>query len=158
MNVNADTFTAYTNEQATLYAGLQYGLRVHKTAGTTVTGPMTVDTAIKLAGQDWVNPSSLSGGWSNFGSGYEDFGYRKMPDGSVRLRGLIKSGAAGFANAFFTMPVGYRPAAHQIMLGAASGGVADVRVFSTGEIAVYGYFAGGGNGSVSLGMISFMPA
>jgi hypothetical protein len=126
--------------------------------GVFVTGPLSVTQPIALSGQDWISPGAMGGGWVNFGSGYEGFGYRKMPDGSVRLRGLIKSGATGVGNPVFNLPVGFRPAAHQIMLGAASGGVADIRVYSTGDVVVNGYFAGGGNGSVSFGMIAFMPA
>jgi hypothetical protein len=126
--------------------------QVEAKAGILVTG------AITRVGQAWVSPT-FQGGWSNYGTGgYENVGYMLMPDGSVKLRGLAKGGGSGFANPVFTLPVGFRPAGHQLMLGSASGGVADIRVFASGEVCVYGYFAGGTNASVSLGMCSFVPA
>jgi hypothetical protein len=126
--------------------------QIEAKAGILVTG------AITRVGQAWVAPT-FQGGWSNYGTGgYENVGYMLMPDGSVKLRGLAKGGGSGFANPVFTLPVGFRPAGHQLMLGSASGGVADIRVFASGEVCVYGYFAGGTNASVSLGMCSFVPA
>jgi hypothetical protein len=47
--------------------------------------------------------------WVNYGGAYAPAAFRKMPDGTVRLRGTVKSGTN--ASAIFTLPVGYRPAA-----------------------------------------------
>ena len=105
----------------------------------------------------WFTPA-LTGGWSNYGSGYDTFAYRKDNAGLVYLRGLIKSGSTGFANAAFTLPAGYRPNATLLVPTSASGGIADVRVFSGGEVTVYGFFAGGNNGSVSTTLPPFYAA
>jgi hypothetical protein len=51
---------------------------------------------------------TLLNGWVNFGAGQDTAGYYKDSSGTVRLKGLIKSGALG-ATAF-TLPVGFRPA------------------------------------------------
>lgn len=147
------------NEGITLYSHKDIVMRRGTNAlGVDGSGTFVNGQIRRTDTNGWITPSGLLGGWSNYGAGYEAFGYRLMPDGTVRLRGLIKGGASGFANAFFTLPVGYRPSAAQIMLGAASGGIADVRVFAGGEVCVYGFFSGGTNASVSLGMISFLPA
>jgi len=53
---------------------------------------------------------AFQNGFSNHGAaGYSTAGFRKYPDGRVRLRGLIKGGSGGAA--IFTLPVGYRPPA-----------------------------------------------
>lgn len=44
--------------------------------------------------------------WTNFGGIWSTAGFRKLPNGKVRLRGLVKSGTAPTV---FTLPVGYRP-------------------------------------------------
>jgi hypothetical protein len=105
----------------------------------------------------WYTPT-LTGGWSNYGSGYDTFAYRKDGAGLVYTRGLIKSGASGFANPVFTLPVGFRPNANLLVPTSASGGIADVRIFTGGEFTVYGYFAGGTNGSVSTTLPPFYAA
>lgn len=128
-----------------------YGQGAAKTA-VHVNGPLTVDPGA-------VTSPALGSGWSNFGAGgYADATVRQLSDGTVVLSGLIKGGTTGFANPVFTLPVGQRPTAHHIFVTGAGGGLADVRVFSGGVVAVYGYFAGGTNSSVSLDGISFLPA
>ena len=47
----------------------------------------------------------LSNAWANVGVGFQTAQYRRMPDGNVRVRGSIGSGTA---NAFGTLPAGYR--------------------------------------------------
>lgn len=44
--------------------------------------------------------------WVAYGSPEQPPGFRKFPDGKVRLKGMIRSGSVGAA---FTLPVGYRP-------------------------------------------------
>lgn len=54
----------------------------------------------------WYTPTLLNG-WVNFGAGYNDAGFSKNLDGTVRLRGLLKSGVVG--SSMFTLPAGCRP-------------------------------------------------
>lgn len=90
---------------------------------------------------------TLGNGWSNYGSGYAPAQYTKI-NGIVHIEGLIKSGTPG-SSGFFTMPVGYRPSGHLQWTSMSSGGVADIRVFSTGAVCVYALVSGS-NASVSI--------
>lgn len=48
--------------------------------------------------------------WVNYAiDTYSPAGFRKMPDGRVALKGLIKNGTVGANVPIFTLPVGYRP-------------------------------------------------
>lgn len=49
-------------------------------------------------------------GWSHYGSGYTNGGFRKYPDGKVKLRGLVST-SAGAGSTIFTLPVTHRVAA-----------------------------------------------
>jgi hypothetical protein len=51
---------------------------------------------------------AFENGWTNYLNAYAVAAFRKMPDGTVRLRGTVKSGS--IATTIFTLPAGYRPA------------------------------------------------
>jgi hypothetical protein len=63
-------------------------------------------------------------------------GFRKFPDGTVRLKGQMTGGASGTA---FTLPAGYRPANNLEYVDATSqlGGM-DVVIFTDGTVQVNG--------------------
>lgn len=66
----------------------------------------------QLQGEDWrtVGASGEPGfenGWVNYDPAYNLAQFRRSGPRSVRLRGLVKSGA--FNVAAFTLPPGYRP-------------------------------------------------
>ena len=79
---------------------------------------------------------AFQNGWVNYGGTEATAGFRKFPDGKVRLKGLIKSGVAGTA---FVLPVGYRPAATVYMpisTGVPGTTYGNVSVDSAGNVSV----------------------
>ena len=70
---------------------------------------------------DWITPT-LSTGWTNYGgAGGEPASYRKDSTGTVYLKGLVTSAAAGTA---FVLPAGFRPdTAGQFATALSVGGV-----------------------------------
>jgi hypothetical protein len=77
--------------------------------GSSVQVPMDPWHLISGAGESTV----FQNGWSAYGGIYSLPGFRKYPDGRVRLRGLCSTGASGTpAGPIFTLPVGYRPPKH----------------------------------------------
>lgn len=67
-----------------------------------VFSPWTPDT--------WVNATLLNG-WNVTGVGaFDPPGYKKMPDGTVRLRGVTVAGTKADGTVMFTLPAGFRPA------------------------------------------------
>jgi hypothetical protein len=46
-------------------------------------------------------------GWGNYGGSFAPASFRKWPDGTVSIRGLVSAGAVN--SAVFTLPPGYRP-------------------------------------------------
>lgn len=102
----------------------------------------------------WTYPSPSSP-WSNYGLGYTSLCY-KRENGVVYLEGLIKGSTSTSTGTIFTLPAGYRPAGGTlIFLGHASGGITDLRVYTSGTVAVSGFLAGGNANDVSLSGISF---
>lgn len=101
----------------------------------------------------WVN-ATFAGAWVNYGGLYTWAQYRDMGDGTVMVRGLVKSGAPG---TIFTLPVGLRPPGTEqfICLANAGSGAAAVSVLATGVVQLGAYFAGGDNTAVSLSGIRF---
>jgi microcystin-dependent protein len=67
--------------------------------------PLAMDP-MHLVGQ--AGEPAFQNGWVNY-PGYQAAGFRKYPDGKVRLKGLIQSGTTG--TVAFTLPSGYRPPA-----------------------------------------------
>lgn len=95
----------------------------------------------------------LSNAWAVFGAGFEVPSYRKIGD-EVQVRGLMKHAITTTAGVFATLPLGFRPLAIQQFPGNASGGIADLRVASTGALSIQSYLSGNG-ASLSLSLIRF---
>lgn len=77
---------------------------------------------------------AFEGTWENAGGSWQDAAVRKEGIDVVRLRGTIKSGAAG--TAILTLGDGYRPAKDQKFLVSADSttGVAVIKVTAAGEV------------------------
>lgn len=73
----------------------------------------------------WVAPT-LTGSWSNFGSGWQVAQYRRQGS-RLHLRGLIAGGSFGVA--CMTVPTGFRPSSNQMFQSATTAGLT---VSSTG--------------------------
>jgi hypothetical protein len=90
--------------------GVSEFIAVVASAGTAATANITMDPwhTVGAAGEPAFQGSPL---WSNLAGGYGPAGFRKYPDGRVRLRGIVKGGTIGSAASgiVFTLPVGYRP-------------------------------------------------
>jgi hypothetical protein len=56
----------------------------------------------------WTSATLLNA-FTHYSAPFGPAGYRKMPDGTVVVRGLVSGGAAS-STPVFTLPVGYRPA------------------------------------------------
>lgn len=75
----------------------------------------------------WTN-FTLQNGWTNPGGSYDSAGYRKMPDGTVLLRGAMSPGTASNGTTIFTLPSGYRPLKNQIFKVVADAGGPESRI------------------------------
>jgi hypothetical protein len=98
----------------------------------------------------WTAPTSFTNSWVDYGSGYDAAAYRINPDGDVELKGVIKDGTA--STSAFTLPVGYRPAAHMVFTTDNNGGYAYVIIEDDGSVKP------SGNTRLSLAGIKFSPA
>lgn len=79
--------------------------------------PITVIENLSTFDTAWITPT-FTNSWVNYGAGYNDAGYRKDAEGWVHLRGLVKNGTDGAS--IFTLPVGYRPAATELLVCASN--------------------------------------
>jgi hypothetical protein len=105
----------------------------------TETTPVTASVAVQ-AMDTWHNiggtgEPAFTNSWSNYGSGYADGGFRKYPDGRVRLRGLVKTGTMN--QSMFTLPAGYRPTRSLIFVVTSSDLFGEVRVNTDGTVIPY---------------------
>lgn len=114
----------------------------------------------------------MVGGWQNYSSQYNGFGYTKAHNGEVFLRGLVKRSSTTFnsgSSVIATLPPGYRPSVDLIFNTTAyrgsTGGSnvvnasAMIRVYKDGRIAVRKDNAEHDSSRwISLANIKFMPA
>lgn len=71
--------------------------------------------------------------WANSaGASNPAAGFRKFPDGRVRLNGMMFGGASG--SVAFTLPIGYRPPKDGQFTVNASGGLAQVTIWNDGTV------------------------
>lgn len=123
--------------------------RLRLVGALSVSGAITSD---KSSG--WV-ALTLGSSWQNYGGAETVAAYRRMADGTVRLRGSIKSGTTG--TAIFTLPAGFRPAvsSREVFMAIGGPGVCEIDVGSDGVVKVAQYIASGSNSFVSLAGITF---
>jgi hypothetical protein len=79
-------------------------------------------------------------GWQHYAGGFQSVGFRKFPDGRVKLRGLAFL-ASGTGTLIFTLPSGYWPPGYVLSTGDASfesaAATLDIRVTpSNGQVTV----------------------
>ena len=102
-------------------------------------------------GTDWT-PPVLQNGWVNFNAtDFESAGYRRSAAGDVQLKGTIKDGTTAASTVLFTLPAGHRPAKTRIFPVVSNNALGQVRVFSSGAVAIYG----GSNVWLALDGIAF---
>jgi hypothetical protein len=82
----------------------------------------------------WSTPT-LQNSWVNYGGNYPTLQYTKAADGVVTVRGLVKSGVTTSGTVIANLPVGYRPAATQLMTISSNDDFGRVDVLSSGNIA-----------------------
>lgn len=103
----------------------------------------------------WVVPT-LGSSWTSFdaGAAFDNPAYCRK-GGVVHLKGAIKGGTSGTA---FTLPTGMRPLKRRAFASIASAGSisADIRIESTGALAVAFYGTSATNAFVSLDNIRFI--
>jgi len=83
----------------------------------------------------WITPT-LTGLWSNFGSGWDTAQYTKSADGVVTVKGLIKSGTTSAGTVVATLPAGYRPLATTIMTVTGNNAYARFDLQPNGQIVI----------------------
>jgi hypothetical protein len=100
-------------------------------------------------GDTW-HAASLQNKWVNYGSGYNNAAYTLTDDGWVHLRGLVKNGTLDAA--IFTLPVGYRPPARELLGVSTSTDVhGRIDVMSDGKVVA----TTGSNAWISLDGLLF---
>jgi hypothetical protein len=95
----------------------------------------------------WIAPTLINA-FVNVGSGNSLAGYYKDPNGVVRLRGRIATGASGASP--FTLPVGFRPSATKTFPIVSNNVFGYVTITNLGVVTVFGNTA-----FYSLDSISF---
>jgi hypothetical protein len=78
---------------------------------------------------------SFQNGWSNWGAGWPGAAFRKLPDGTVRIKGTVKNGSVG-QFAVFTLPPGYRPGENFEAATVSNGAFGYLGVLSNGQVQV----------------------
>jgi hypothetical protein len=97
--------------------------------------------------------------FTNYGGGNESVGFRKYPDGRVRLKGFLRAGTVN--TTAFTLPSGYRPPTQRRYACPGHTGsayvISDVEIGSDGALSIpaaYGSLTSG-TGYVDLAVIEF---
>lgn len=124
---------------------------------------LSVDPAgIIRGGEAWkivgaTGSPAFETGWTHYYSAtQEPLGFRKMADGSIKLKGLVKNAAAQAAGSIiFTLPAGYRPT-HYMRLPVTThtntaGGVGRVDIGVGGQV----YYITGNVAEMDLSSIMF---
>jgi hypothetical protein len=138
--------TADSSGSFRFYAGAANVATISGAGALALGGPATITS------ENWV-AATLTNAWTNYGGIYEVAGYRKMADGTVMLRGLVKTGTVALA--IFTLPVGYRPAGASLWQQLANLGTCRMDVGSDGTVKVASYISPGTSALVSLSGIRF---
>jgi hypothetical protein len=81
----------------------------------------------------WIAPTLINS-WVNYAGGTVAAGYYKDAQGTVHLRGAIKSGLD--PNNCMQLPAGYRPTASETFLVSCDGGLANISIATSGNVGV----------------------
>ncbi|MGL5876482.1 MAG: hypothetical protein ACRC2V_01655, partial [Xenococcaceae cyanobacterium] len=100
----------------------------------------------------WITPTLLNT-WNNFGLGHATAAYRKLPDGTIEFKGLIrKPTTPALDEIIFTLPAGFRPLERRIFSTVSNALVARVDVLNNGDVVLNQ----GSNDWLSLQTIRFV--
>jgi len=113
-------------------------------------GLVTADTAWHEIGT--AGEPAFQNAWLNYDTTFNSAAFRKTVDGTVLLKGLIRSGTPA---AIFILPVGYRPLKQYLFIGWSVNSSARIDVLSGGTVLLVVYDTGGSNAFVSLDNIQF---
>jgi hypothetical protein len=110
-----------------------------------------IDGRTILSGESW-HTATLQNSWVNYGGGFANASYRKMPDGRIEIKGLVKNGTLN--TSIFTLPAGYRPSESRIFTAVqGNNGVVRLNVASGGDV----YTAGATSNAFQSIEASFYP-
>lgn len=103
----------------------------------TTTATQTLSSKI-LTPTAWVTlPTNNS--WVDYGGTNVPIGYRKLPDGTVEVRGAIKNGTTVTGTVVATLPAGFRPPSGRLLLPSITAGAFCILVVNTdGTINAFG--------------------
>lgn len=135
-------------------------LSASKIARLTVEGDkLSVNGKLQAAGTagQWAAPT-FQNGWENYGPGWAQTAYRKLPTNQVQLKGLIKHATTTTTGTCFTLPAGFRPTERYMFVCWSAGGTARIDLLTDGQVFVYFYGNGGNASYVSLDTIRFPAA
>jgi hypothetical protein len=122
--------------------------------GNSVTVPMDTWHTLGAAGEP-----AFGTGWAHYGGGFQNVGFRKFPDGKVKLRGLANL-ASGTSTLIFTLPSGYWPPGWVMATGDSSfepsASTVDIRVNpANGQVSIFNTVAMPVGNWLSLDSVEF---
>lgn len=125
-----------------LERGISKGLSLR----SNIQGQVIEDVFLTVPAPTWhaigdTGEPAFSNNWQNYGGGFNSAGFRMLPTGRVRLRGLVQRsvGGAVLGEAMFTLPSGARPAVvygYRCASDNGAGGYSDTTVYvqTTGAV------------------------
>lgn len=121
-----------------------------------------VASSVGVAPEPWHTignpgePAFTQAGAAPYGGAYTAPAFRKLPDGTVRCRGLVNlaSGLAATA-VLVTLPAGYRPSAQELLATQSNLGAQRVDILAAGSIMNQGASIAAG-GWIALGPLQWM--
>jgi len=171
-SVGLQTFDNSANEISFLYQDSTQSIWGRKTSGGSLLGQIGIyDTFMSFGTQgDFVryeyaknafvhdsgwSDITLQNGWIPRGSTWPNPGYRKMPDGTVLLRGQMKNGITSDGTWIGTLPSGYRPPVEDNFVISSFTGSNDaiLAINTNGEMYIFNI--GGSPLTVGLGGVRF---
>ena len=84
-----------------------------------------------IVAESWTSPTLL-GTWVDYGGSFQGARYRKTPDGTVHIEGLVKSGSSG--TNIFNLPTGYRPAGTLLFPAQTNSGLGRLDIQADGDV------------------------
>lgn len=123
------TETFATGSEANALNEYRYGLN-------TVNGINYIPNLQITDSVPWIL-ATLQNSWTSFGVGNPAASYRKLPDGTIEFKGLIKKATTpGASETLFTLPVGYRISESRVFGVISNGALGRVDMSSNGGVAL----------------------
>lgn len=124
-----------------------------------ITGATTIGTGATI-----TTPTITPAGWTSLTlqNSWVDHGgyggapdYRKLPDGTVELRGGVKNGVTADGTTVTTLPAGNRPLRKHLSFQSHAGGGTIVEVNTDGTVKIYNNPGAINNAELALSGICF---